>query len=291
MRKRFMFWNFQANPDDIDIGVGGGPINTPETPKSPWPDDWVQQYAGEDESKTKILSRYASVPAALDGLLAAQQKIRSGEYKTTLPFPEKGTKEDQDAWRDQMGIPKDYKEYKFEGEFGDDDKVFLETFQKYAHEKNIPQNHANELINFLIDQDEKEAEEDRKRDQELVQSASDKLHIEWGNNFRRNMNLINQFLDHGGEGLRDKLLKGRLADGSPFTSDPAVMKFLIDTSMKINPTATVVPGDGANISGQVDDELENIEKLIRSDSPKYWKDEKMQQRYRELIEFKKQNQK
>jgi len=55
-----------------------------EEVKDNWGDDWRQNYAGEDDKMVKRLERYSSPKAALDALVAAQNKISSGELKTAL---------------------------------------------------------------------------------------------------------------------------------------------------------------------------------------------------------------
>ena len=65
-------------------------------------------------------------------------------------------------------------------------------------------------------------------------------------------------------------------------NNPEMLMFLADMSRKTNPAATVVP-NSTNPVGAIKDEISTIEALMKADDPKYWKDEGMQARYRELL--------
>jgi len=291
--KRFRFWNFNADPSDPDLQGGGGDNGTPDPAPSDegsnqgdvtFPDNWREVAAGEDEKLLGYLSRYASPRAAFEGGLATKMKLSSGEYRSTEPFPENGDEDAQNAWREQNGIPLAPDAYKFEGqEFTEEDKQFLSEFQEYAHKNNIPNSQAEAFVKYLVEFDEKETEQTQARDKELVSKAEDELRLEWQGDFRRNWNLINSYLDTAPEGVKDALLKGRLADGTPITANPDVMRFLVDSALQINPVATVVPNANGNVMNSIDDEIASIEKMMRENSKAYYKDDKIQQRYRDLL--------
>lgn len=99
------------------------------------------------------------------------------------------------------------------------------------------------------------------------------------------MNLVNSFLDNAPNGLKDKILTGRLSDGTPIGSDPDTLRWLLQLELERNPTGVVVPSSGAGIKQGVDDEIKTIEESMRKDRKAYDRDEKTQKRYRDLLEY------
>ena len=123
------------------------------------------------------------------------------------------------------------------------------------------------------------------KDIELEQKGEDALREEWGPEFRRNINLIHGMLDAtGSQKLKDQLLLGRLADGTPVGSSPEILKMLAGLALIQNPSGIVVPGAEANPLQGVEDEIGKIEKTMRENRKAYDKDEKMQAKYRELLD-------
>ena len=256
--------------------------------KSAWPENWRELYAGNDDKKLQRLSRYASPQAAFDAMIAAQNKISSGELKPNTPFPEKGTDEEKAAWRAEHGIPASPDKYdlKFDDiAIDDEDKPIIDELLKAAHNAHYTPEQAKTAIKWYYDQKDAEAEQRQTLDKQIAQETQDALRAEWGPEYRRNINLINGLLDTGPAGVKDKLLGGRLADGTPIGSDPDVIKFLIDIALQINPVTTLVPNAGGNISGAIDDEIRKLEGMMGDRSSEYWKGpyaEKNQARLREL---------
>ena len=56
----------------------------------------------------------------------------------------------------------------------------------------------------------------------------------------------------------------------------------MDSALAINPVATVVTNSNGNVMNSIDDEIAAIEKVMHT--KEYFKDEKKQARYRQLIE-------
>ena len=66
-----------------------------------WPQDWRDQLAGGDEKLVKRAQRYASPRDVWNALVAAQNRISSGELKSVLPKDAKP--EEIAAWRTEQG--------------------------------------------------------------------------------------------------------------------------------------------------------------------------------------------
>lgn len=272
-------------------GGGGDPVGeqttgtaATEPTASKWPDNWRELYSGGDEKKLSHLSRYSTPESAFDGLIATKTKLSSGEYKSTSPFPEKGSDEEKAAWREQNGIPKSANEYKYDNKnLTDDDKEFLASFNEFAHQNNIPASQANSFLGYLLDLDKSESETMRQEDLRLKQEVEDKLRIEWGNDYRRNLNVIHGLLDTAPTGVKDAILGGRSSDGIPLGSNPDVLRFFADLALQVNPVSTLVPTGGEPSKG-IQDRIDSIEKMMRENSREYFKDEKIQEEYRTLLD-------
>lgn len=281
----------EANPEEM--GSAGDVVDNTSTDNveegdastvtNAWPDNWREQYAGGDEKKLAQLSRYSSPSAAFDGLIAAKTKLSSGEMRSTAPFPEKGTDAEKAAWREQNGIPATADGYKYDQSLSENDKAFVESLSKFAHEKNIPQSHANAFMGYLLNLEQSENEAMLQQDKQWEQEGEDKLRAEWGNEFRRNINLIGGLLDTAPAGVKDAIMGGRLADGMPIGSNPDVLRFFADLALQINPVSTLVPSSGDPGKG-IQDRIEEIEKFMKTNSKEYYKDEKLQEEYRNLLD-------
>ncbi len=286
-------WLFSKAAED-DIGGGGDDANNDagndSNVENIWPDNWRESYAGEDEKKLSRLSSYASPNAAFDAMLSAQNKISSGDFKEVLPFPVDGKDEEKADWRKNNGIPESAEKYDLTFEdgltIGEDDKPVIDDFLKAAFEGNMSPESAKDAVKWYYDNQTKQEEARAEADAQTSQETQDALRAEWGNDYRPNINRIHGLLDTAPEGVKDKIMNGRLEDGTPIASDQDTLKFFIDLALQVNPATTLVPGSGGNVVGALEDEIKSIEAMMSSKTSEYWKGPKsddMQKRYRELI--------
>ena len=293
MRKPYYFKAEEMPPEDGDTPPSSPAGSTPPADTTPpadikatWPENWRELYAGEDEKKLNQLNRYTSPTAALDAMLAAQQRIRSGELKA--PFPEKGTEQEQNQWRIDNGLPEspDKYELKFDDGLivGDEDKPIIDDFLKSAHGANYTPTQVKAAVKWYYDSLEKQSEFVHEQDKIDQQAAEDALRAEWGNEYRGTSNRIQAMFDTAPGELKDQILGGRLADGRPITASAEAMKFFASLALQINPATTLVPA-GGDPAGSIEDEIKKIENTMRTDRKAYNADEKMQARYRQLLEW------
>ena len=104
-------------------------------------------------------------------------------------------------------------------------------------------------------------------------------------------NLINSMLDGAGQDVKASLFKGRLQDGTPIGSSPAILRWLLGLELQRNPARVITPNSGERMGETVSDEIAKIEKAMRDNRKAYDKDEKMQARYRELLQWQGENKK
>jgi len=259
-----------------------------EEVKDNWGDDWRQNYAGEDDKMVKRLERYSSPKAALDALVAAQNKISSGELKSTLQAD--ASEEEITQWRTDNGIPEKVEDYEVNLPngivVGEEDKPMVDSFLESALASNLHPDQVNSALGWYYDYQEQVMQQQQDSDAESKQTGEDALRVEWGQDYRRNIQIANNLLDNAPDGLKDQIMGARLADGTPLGSNPDALNWLVDMSREINPVATVVPGSGTNAVQAIETELASLKGMMGDRTSEYWKGsnaEKNQARYRELV--------
>lgn len=263
-----------------------GDEDTGTPPAGGWGDDWRQKYAGDDEKLLKRLERYASPKAALDALFEAQKKISAGEFKK--PLPENATEDQVKAWRKENGLPESgagYFDKLPDGlVLGEADKEIFSSLADRMLEKNVDPAVMHELVGWYNEFSEQQVEAISAREQESLAETQERLREEWGADYRANLNMVKSLLASAPEGIKSELETARLPDGRPLLNSPSVMNWLVQQAREINPAATLVPsGSGSPMQG-VEDEIATIEKSMRENRSAYMADDKLQARYRDLLD-------
>jgi hypothetical protein len=251
-----------------------------------WPEDWRTKAAGDDAKLAKRLERFADPTALAKSLAAAEAKIHSGVVKEKPPAAD-AKPEDVAAWRKDNGIPAEasgYLEKLPDGVvIGDADKPLMEKFVADMHGANAEPALVHKAIASYYKIQADVAATRAEADIRTMKAAQDALNADWGPDYRRNINALVGFLDTGGDDVREGVMNARLPDGTPIMNNPAVVKFLLGAAMEINPAATVVPGAGASAGRGIDERIDGIVKMMGDPKSDYWKNEKVQQEYRDLI--------
>ena len=274
--------------------------DTPDTTLSPAApaatdapkDDWAatrSKIAGADEKLLKQLSRYGSLDEAVKAGVEAQKKL-AGTRSVAKPGKD-ATDAEKAAYREANGIPESADKYDLQLPaglvIGDADKPFLDAFLKTAHDNNLTPEQVNAAANSHFALLEQQVQARNARDEETKVAANEALTEAWGSERDLNLNLIHGLLDTAPAGVKEQLLGARMGDGTPFGNSADALKWLATLAREQNPVATVVPGSGANAQQALAGELEQIQSLMGDMKSEYWKGpraEKMQARYRELLE-------
>lgn len=261
---------------------------TEDASKDYWPDDWQEKASKGDESRAKLLARYGSPEAAFDALDAAQQRVRSGELLPVLP--EDPTDDEVKAWRLARDLPEDPSGYDLKDfEIGGDDKEIIDSLVKAAHGSNQGQDQVNSSVKWYYEV--KAAREEARQDLDGVQleETIGELNREWGDNYRRNQNLVRGYINRiFPEEVAKNMMGGRYADGRAFFNDPQMMRAFLAAELEVNPAGIKTPAGGGDITANRDDEIAEIKGWMgkprqSKEGKKYWADPKVQERYRELI--------
>lgn len=268
----------QSGADGKPPIVGDGGDDDTKNRPAEFGDDWREKLGGEDAEK---LARYATPQAAIAGGISAQKKLSE---RGPAPMPGEGATEEELAeWRKEAGLPAKAEDYSIDiGRDIDEiaqpavDGVVAKAFELGMTEANI-----NSIVATYFDEQDKAIEVRQTQDVETKEATEDTLREEWGGDFRRNLNLISALLGDAS----DKVLTGRTADGTPVGSDPEILRAFLSIALKDNPRGVTVPSTGGTMATSVDDEIGEIEKLMTEDRKKYDKDEKLQERYRDLLQW------
>lgn len=256
--------------------------------KPDWPEDWLDKLAGADEKIKNQLGRYASPKAVADALIAAQKKISS--YKPQVELPKDPKPEDIIAYRKAYGIPEKASDYDIKLEngvvIGEADKVLVDKFLERAHARHAKPAEVKAALQDHFENLQIQNEEITARMAEQRKVAEDELRAEWGGDFRKNANIINNFLQNkfGGE-VVPALMGAVLGDGTVLQDNPKVLRALLSMANELDPIATL--GGSSNATAQsIDSELKELNHLIATDPDKYWNDQRKVDRYQELKSIK-----
>ncbi len=252
--------------------------------------DWRAEVAGDDDKFKSTLERFDSPQAFGNSFREAQQKIRSGQLQPTLG--EDATDDEIKAFREQNNIPLEVAGY-FDDlpegmVVGEEDQEIMADLFGELHNVQAPPAVAHAIIGWYNDFAENQQDAIAELDAEQAREATDLLRDPeqgWGKDFRTNMNLVNQVLDtYFGEEAKAQLMNGRYMDGRGFFNDPTVLQGIAKLAREVNDVAPIIAQDPDQLKS-LHEEIDEIENVMRTDRRRYNGDEKMQARYRELLDL------
>lgn len=263
------------------------PVSDPPASDPPV-DDWRTKLAGDDEKLLGFLGRYASPKAFAEAAKKDRDTLRNGgAFK---PLGEDATDEEVAAYRKAFGVPDTHDKYLEalpEGlVVGDDDKPAISQFAEAMHKANAPKAVVDAAIQTYYDIVDAQDAELIQRNEQAKEAGINDLRDEWGQDYRRNINVVGNYVSTLPEAVQAFINEGSMPDGTLIANNPDVLRWLAAQALESNPLATVVPGAGANAGQTIADEMAHIENVMRTDRASYNRDEKMQARYRQLIDAK-----
>lgn len=276
-----------------DKAEGDKPADGDKKPETTgdFPDDWREKLAKGDDKKLARLKRYTSVEAALLAGFAAQDKIRSGDYKVA-ELAEDATPEERKAYFEERGIPAEAKAYdipKVAGhQWTDADTPVLDSFKEIAHKAQLPQGAMNEIAGWyaktLAAAQEAREEAVAAINAKQREETADALRAELGAEFKPALSLVNRLLEK--EHLEliptevlDVLKEATLPDGRRLLFTLPVYRYLADISrQEFGDGGFITPDAAARHSTR----KAEIERIMKSDMKAYY-DQGLDKEYTEIL--------
>lgn len=267
---------------------GGGDLFISSLPAE-WREQTVQALGIEDsavkEKYLSQLSRYPSFDKFAGAFFEQRELISKGQHKQGLPA--NPTPEQLTEYREQNGIPAKPEDYALTMEeglvLGEDDQRIMQGVTAVAHKHNLSQSAMSDLTNAML--------KGRVAEQEAIMAqhgidqntCTRQIKEAWGSDKETNLNVIRGLANTLPDSIRDNFLSAQLADGKMLFNSPEFMVWMADVARQLNPSATVVP-NSSNPSQAISDEVKRIEDVMRNDPDEYYRDQAMQNRYRQLID-------
>lgn len=273
--------------------AGGNGTDTTTTTTTTAPDtttqpNWRAELAGDDKDALKRLERFTKPADLYKSYRSLETKLSSGEYRRNLP--EGASAEEMATWRKENGIPDKAEVYVEKLALpqgivlGDEDKPVVDAFAQMAQGKNWTPSQFNDAVSWYYQTQNQLAATQQKADQDFMATTEDALRVEWGADYRRNLNVIGSIRDMMPESLQGRLMSGRTADGKMIGNDPEMLSWLVSLGRELNPAATLLPAGTSDPGKSIQDELNSIRELRRNDPDKYDQNKTLQARELELLD-------
>lgn len=278
----------------LDTKAADTTVATTTTAKpQSWPDDWRQKLAGDDAKVLKRLERFTDPSGLLKSYQALETKLSSGEMKSTLG--ENPTPEEVTQYRKDNGIPdkaEGYLDKLPDGVvIGEADKPLATMFVQQMHEQNADPKIVHAALQSFYKVQEKAQSDLAEQDATRATETEESLRVELGGNYRRELNMLTNYLSTLDPDLSEALQGARLANGNAMFGDMKAIKWVMDIVRQINPASTVVPNAGAEAGKSIDAEIAQWQAKMGDYNSDYWKGanaEANQKRYRDLLTVKEQ---
>ena len=269
--------------------------------KPAWPENWRAQIAGTDDKRNplrKELDRYND-PGAIFHSLRELRRWRDEGGIVKLPG-DKAPVEEVAAFHKALGVPEkpegylDHVKLDNGAVMGDADKPIVDYFAAAAHKFGMQPAAFNGIVNAYYAREEEQANQIDEMDETFRVETERSLRDEYGPTFTRYRNAIGTLFETmpGGSSAEGSffanLAGGRTADGRIIGNHPDFIKWAVGLVRELKPLAAVTE-DGNQLGQNVDDEISKIDKFMRTNRDEYFKDEKMQARYRELTAARERN--
>ena len=249
-------------------------VKAPEAEKvveAKWPDNWRELIAGEDEKTLKQLQRYSAPDDVYKKARSLEQKLSSGEYKMSLS--ESPTDDELKEFRQINGIPETPEGYDLTFDdgrvIGEADKPIIDEFLKESHERHKTPEQVKADIQWYFSLQERQAEEMAQKDAQIMDATEDELRAEFGNNYRRELAITENFLATAPESLRGEIATARLPDGTPLGSHKDFIMWMNHLAREMNPAGMLTGVDGADPGKGLTDRINEIKHIMRTDKARY----------------------
>lgn len=275
-------------------GAAQAGTETQAAPATPdWPTDWRNKLAGPDDKDGKVLKqleRFASPGDLLRSYNELQTKINSGQLKA--PLGKDATPEQIAAYRKENGVPEAAEKYDLTLKdgmvVGEQDKPIVDSLLGVMHKHNLSQDAVSDILGAYYQQEKAFLTGAEKEIGDNKIKTDDVLHKEWGEEYRSEVNRIENLLNTFSPEAQAAIQYGKDDKGMPLLNNVHFLRDMAVQARIINPVSTVVGGGGTNQMSSVETEITALEGMMGDRQSAYWKGdqaEKNQARYRELIDW------
>jgi hypothetical protein len=270
-------------------------------PPAYWPADWREKIAehasaGDKKAYDKELRRLQNMESPYSVYGSFRGLENTWASRNFIQKPGKDAKPEEVAkYHKELGVPETPEGY-FENiqlanglVLGEADKPVADGFAAAVHKAGATPAVVSEALNWYLGNQEKAAADLDLADEQFRIEAERGLKDEFGPSFKRKTNAISTLFDiaPGGvdikneKALYSRVMGGRMADGKLIGNDPDMVRWLVALAMDRNPQASVVE-DSDQGGRTIDAEISEIEKIMRTDRPRYNKE--FANRYAQLLE-------
>ena len=268
------------------------PTPTAPAPKPAFAETWREDMAGGDEKMLAMAKRYNSPVDMAKALRSVQERISKGELRA--PLKKDATPEEVAAWRTEQGIPAKPEDYKLEFDnglvIGDNDKPLIDKYVAAMHGTNATPEQVKAGVQTYLQMQAEAKQQIAEQDIDHKAELEETLRTEWGGDFKNNIGAVKAMLGQADSKVAETVLNARGMDGRAIANDPDVLRWLAGHARQLGFVNGTAVSMGADAAKTVDDEIAAIKALQYDDkgarNPAYWKDEKKQARYRELLSAK-----
>lgn len=261
------------------------------------PADWRDRFANglpEDQrgkAKDYLKNRSSPFDILRSGMAADSKISELTRDRVRVPTGKNDDPKDVAAYRKARGTPEKAENYdiRLPEDFGEMDQLDSEMsdeFKKKAHSLNWGQKDFDLAIDTVIARDKMRAAEQANRVLRAKEAAQDELRIEFGKEYRGNVELINRFIGEemkrvgvDDANLRREALSERFADGMALGEKPWFVKMMANIARRYADDGLIETGETEE-AGDVDTRIDKIVGLMHSDPKEY---ERMQPELQKLI--------
>ena len=253
--------------------------------------NWRDAFVPEDDPDGAVAKQMERFNAPADyGTSFREAQATLSSSKQAVPLGADATDEDKTHFRTTNELPLEVGDY-FKNMpdgiiLGEKDLAVAEVFMEVLHGDYIPAATGHKLIAASNKMEEEAQAAEAEMDTAHNKETTVELRAEWGGDYRAKINHLEAWMGKiFGTESKDQLLHGRYQDGRGFMNDPNVLKALSDLAWKDDPMAPII-STGTTPVTALNDEIAEILNVMRTDRPRYNKDQKMQNRLLELNDIK-----
>lgn len=237
------------------------------------------------------MERYSTPAEMAKALRELNVRISKGELKA--PLKKDASPEELKAWREEQGIPETPDKYDLtlpDGlVIGDNDKPYVDAYVAALHAENASPAVVKAGVAAYMQARQQQVAAIAERDGAQREEVEAELVAEWGHSdFKRNVASVKAMLGQADSEVADMVLNARGPDGRAIANSPKVLRWLTQHARELGYVGGTIPPAGGSNAETVDSEIKKIEGMQYLEggarNPAYWKDEKLQARYRELLD-------